>query len=953
MKKILSIITAGTLALLALSCVKEEMAVVDFSKATAPVLQSAEVGKDLVIQFTPAVFNMDFNKNMKTYHTIALVSIGGQSANVTLSAKADGDKLSVSGKTISNLLKGRKYQVGDVVALEAVVRGSIQDPSRGVTNGFVDSKEKFSFTWEVPEDAQGSPYEEYTEDSDWSLIGAMAAYEINWDKDLNMWTDGNGRHVAAHVTLKAGDEVKFRKDQAWGENMGGNFESVDSEFSVTQDGPNIKIAADGVYDLFLDVNGGTAVVAEAFDPYPEYTEASNWSVIGSIAAYENSWNKDLPMVTDGTNHAAFAVVITDGDEFKFRQDAGWAVNMGGNFESVGGEFAVSQDGPNIKVPAGVYDLFLNPGAATATVAETSGLKVSAIIGGDEPGPGPEPVVVTGWNIIGLNGDWENDILATGKDGVWTAYITANDATEFKWRKDGGWDENYGGVFAAYGEPFAAVAGGDNIKVEAGFYKVVLNLSDAENPTITVYNDFEVWSLIGNFNSWGGDVDMVFTDGKWVAEDVNLTPGWKIRKNHGWDDNRGGVFVELGQPFEVTNGGSDIDCGEGKFTVVYDPVAETITVSEGTVWSLIGNFNGWGGDVDMVLTDGKWVAEAVDLTPGWKIRKNHDWADNRGGAFVSFGEPFEVTNGGPDIDCGEGKFNVVYDPANETITVTASEYGWSVIGNFNGWGGDVDMIEVAPGIWMTPAPIEIATAGWKIRYNHDWEVNRGSEELDAEGKFVKGVPGGKDIALTGTFKVVYNANNGTIGTLVWGVVGSIAGIEGFNWDKDIPMNLAADGKWYSVPVTLAEGDQIKIRKYADWAENFGGTFAEAEAPFEAVAGGDNIKAEGTYMVVYDPVAGTLALSKLYWGIVGEFSGWGGQPDVFMLCEGNGKWAAYNQSITGPWKIRQSSGWDVNRGGTFVEKGTAFEAVAGGDNITIAEEAAFDVVYDATAETITVK
>ena len=113
MKKILSIITAGTLALLALSCVKEEMAVVDFSKATAPVLQSAEVGKDLVIQFTPAVFNMDFNKNMKTYHTIALVSIGGQSANVTLSAKADGDKLSVSGKTISNLLKGRKRAMSE------------------------------------------------------------------------------------------------------------------------------------------------------------------------------------------------------------------------------------------------------------------------------------------------------------------------------------------------------------------------------------------------------------------------------------------------------------------------------------------------------------------------------------------------------------------------------------------------------------------------------------------------------------------------------------------------------------------------------------------------------------------------------------------------------------------------------------------------------------------------
>jgi len=154
------------------------------------------------------------------------------------------------------------------------------------------------------------------------------------------------------------------------------------------------------------------------------------------------------------------------------------------------------------------------------------------------------------------------------------------------------------------------------------------------------------------------------------------------------------------------------------------------------------------------------------------------------------------------------------------------------------------------------------------------------------------------------------------------------------------------------VTLAEGDQIKIRKYAGWDENFGGTFAEADTPFEAVAGGDNIKAEGTYQVIYDPEAGTITLSKLYWGIVGEFSGWGGQPDVFMLPLGDGKWAAYGQTITGPWKVRQGSGWDVNRGGTFVERGVAFEAVAGGDNITIADENAFDVIYDATAETITV-
>ena len=955
MKRILSIIAAGALALLAFSCAKEEeKAVVDTSKATPPVLLSAVVADNVTVQFTPAVFQMGFNEKMATFHTLGMVSVNGKDANVTLSTKVDGTTITLTGKNLTNALKNRGCQPLDEVAVSIVVRASIQDPAKGVTNGFVDSQEKYEFTWTMPEESEqeGCPYEDFTEDSNWSLIGSMEAYGISWDGDLNMWTDGT-THVAAHVTLKAGDEVKFRQDQAWAVNMGGDFGGLDTEFAVAQDGANIKVGADGVYDLYLDPAAGTAWVTAAFDPYPDYTEESNWSVIGSLSLYGISWDGDIPMVSDGSNHAAFAVALDAADEFKFRQDKAWAVNLGGDFAGIGAEIAVSQDGPNIKVgTAGVYDLFVNPDAGTAIVAEASGLKISAKIGGDEPEPEPEPVEVKGWNIIGLNGDWDNDILATEKDNVWTAYITAEAATEFKWRKDAGWDENYGGVMADYNTAFAAVAGGDNIKVAAGFYKVTLDLTNAEAPMITVFNEFTVWSLIGDFNGWGGDVDMVLTDGKWVAEDVQLTPGWKLRKNHGWDDNRGGVFVALGEPFAVTAGGDNIDCGTGKFTVIYDPEAETVTVNEGTVWSLIGNFNSWGGDVDMVEKDGLWIAEAVDLTPGWKIRKNHDWADNRGGVFVSFGEPFEAVANGDNIDCGEGKFNVTYDPANETITITASSYGWSVIGNFNSWGGDVDMVQVAPGIWVSPE-VEIADAGWKIRYNHDWAVNCGNPDLNQEGVFMKGIQDGGNIPLTGKFKVVYNANNGTIGTLVWGVVGSIAAIEGFNWNNDVPMNLASDGKWYSVPVTLAEGDQIKIRKYAGWDDNFGGTFAEAETPFEAVAGGDNIKAEGTFMVVYDPEAGTLALSKLYWGLVGEFNSWGAKPDAFMLYEGAGKWAAYNQGITGQWKIRQGSSWDVNCGGTFVEKGTAFDAVSGGDNITIGTEGAFDVIYDSVAGTILVK
>jgi hypothetical protein len=951
MKKLVSIAIAAVAALVTVSCVQEQLVTYDDSKATAPVINSYDVTDDgLVVSFTPGSFNQNFNQKMPVNHMLILLTANGNTVNKVL-ATAKDDVISVSTSSLSRTLIGMGYQEGDVVSMTMALRATMQEPARdNGRNGFLEAAGTISVNDFVVVVPKGSPYQEYTELSTWSVIGAIAAYEMNWDKDLVMWTDGTN-HVAAHVTLSAGDEFKFRQDAAWTVNMGGDFGSLDNEFAVTQDGPNIKVNADGVYDLFVNPSAGTAWISAAFDPYPEYTETSNWSVIGALSAYEINWDGDIAMITDGTNHLALGVTLGASDEFKFRQDAAWTVNLGGEFGGLDNEFAVTQDGANIIVGAdGVYDLFVNPGAGTAKVANASGAKVSYIAGSDEPEPEPEPVTVTGWNIIGLNGDWDNDVLASRNGNVWTAYITATDATEFKWRKDGAWEENYGGNMADFGVPFAAETGGSNIAIPAGFYKVVLDL---DNTTITVYNDFVVWSLIGDFNSWAGDVDMVEVDGKWVAEDVNLTPGWKLRKNHDWTDNRGGVFVALGEPFAVTAGGDNIDCGTGKFTVTYNPADETVTISEGTVWSLIGNFNSWAGDVDMELKDGKWVAEGVDLTPGWKIRKNHDWPENRGGVFVEFGEPFAVTNGGADIDCGTGKFNVSYSPADETITVTPATYGWSLIGVNGDWNTDIDMMEVMPGIWMSPVT-EITSEGWKIRYNHDWEVNRGSKELTAEGMFVKGVQGGDNISLTGKFKVVYNANNGTIGTLVWGVVGSVASIEGFSWNNDVPMNLGSDGKWYSIPVTLAAGDEIKIRKYADWTENFGGDFAEPEVAFEAVAGGNNIKnAEGTFMVVYDPTAGTLTLSKLYWGIVGEFSGWGGQPDVFMLPVGDGKWAAYNQSITGPWKVRQSSNWDVNRGGAFTAKGTAFEAVPGGDNITVAEEGAFDVIYDSAAETILVQ
>lgn len=574
--------------------------------------------------------------------------------------------------------------------------------------------------------------------------------------------------------------------------------------------------------------------------------------VGIVGAF-NGWNAadpDMKMTYNDKLHRFYIDhEFAEDTELKFTCDDLWNLNWGGkDGTTVGG-------GANIAVEAGKYRIYLDLNKSSYSLDGSMYGKDEPT--GDDPQPEPEPEPgFKGWGIIGDFNEWSGDVAMTDNKGVWTGYFTNSENGGFKFRKDADWAENYGGNMVAFGEAFAAVAGGDNISAPAGFYKAVLDLTDADAPTITIYDNATVWSLIGDFNSWGGDVDMTEEDGKWVAKGVTLSGGWKIRKNHDWTENRGGVFVAMDQAFAAEAGGANIDCGEGEFNVVYDPAAETITV-EGAV------------------------------------------------------------------------------PSNT----------WSLIGVNGDWNTDIFMTELMPGVWVSPK-VEITEPGWKVRFNHDWAENRGGK-VSAEGVFAKAVPGGDNIQLTGTFQVVYNANNETIGTLVWGVVGSIASIDGFSWNKDVPMNLGSDGKWYSLPITLAEGDEIKIRKYADWADNFGGTFAEADVPFAAEAGGSNIKAEGTYVVVYDPEAATLTLSTNFWGLIGDFNSWGG--DKFMLFDG-ANFVAYNQSLSGGWKIRKTAGWDVNRGGTFVEKDAFFEAVPGGSNIDVGSLTGFDVVYVPSNEVI---
>ena len=387
MKKYLNYIVSAAILLAGVACTEVERTVFRVSDVTAPVLgevTTTDDGKGLIVEYTPG----SVEEGLVPYHTVAIVKGNDREVSYSLSTS---DVKDAAGKVLDNTrmvtfseIKSALVKLGfeysSTVNYELAARISIQDgKADNGRNGYKDSEKTYAGSVVLPDppkENQGGGADPYAgwEKSAWSVIGSIASTGNSWNADIEMVTDGTW-HVAKAVVLTTSDEFKFRKDADWAVNMGGTFESFDAEFSVEQDGSNIKVTEEGTYDLLLNPDGSVAkiIVAQTGggDPYASWENATDWSVIGSISSTGNSWNKDEPMLTNGTWYVCKELELTTANEFKFRKDADWAVNFGGTCEALGAEFAVEQDGSNIKVPEdGTFDILLNPGEAKAIIVKS-------------------------------------------------------------------------------------------------------------------------------------------------------------------------------------------------------------------------------------------------------------------------------------------------------------------------------------------------------------------------------------------------------------------------------------------------------------------------------------------------------------------------------------------------------------------------------------------------------
>ena len=659
----------------------------------------------------------------------------------------------------------------------------------------------------------------------------------------------------------------------------------------------------------------SATVTQAEKEYPKLTVAGSY-------AY-NNWSPGKGQFVydfEGTD-AKYSGVIDFGEDvsalqFKF-VGAAWGEN---EFSVPAGE-AQAAEAAELPLVAGggdnisaytthrFYSLTLDKN--TPKVIKNFSFNSLGVIGDATP---------TGW-------DADTDMEFNAAKQRFYVDLTLNDG-KIKFRADDDWAVNWGGADGVLS------AGGADIAVAAGNYRIYVNLNDPANPTYELnakmYGQDENagsttpepepepeptpvtgWSLIGAFNEWSGDL-MLASDGTfYVIKGVELEGELKFRKDGAWEVNLGlaeGAEFAADTEIALSAGGANINVAAGTYDVYLDEVnAKAWFITDGSYpgggvapeaseWGVVGQVNGWAApDITMykTATEGLFVAYNVAMPDGgFKIRANGEWND-----AANYG-----------LEGGKG--NVEVDHAYDVITSGGSGDMILVAGNYDIW---FDLTDTKVYIMTPGKPISEAEGGTAV-----------APEPEPE-------PEVQDWFLVGDF-------NG------WTAA-------------DAAYKMTLEGDWYVFKGFVADGNGVKFVADASWSANRGGTFVSANEGIEVVQDGPNVAvAAGTYdvylskdaSVAYFMTPGEAPATPVQpWYLVGDFNGWAAADPAFeMLFEGG--WYVFKgfEADGNGVKFVADASWSANRGGTFVAAGEAIAVVQDGPNVSVAA-GTYDVYLSADA------
>ena len=152
-------------------------------------------------------------------------------------------------------------------------------------------------------------------------------------------------------------------------------------------------------------------------------------------------------------------------------------------------------------------------------------------------------------FIGATDGWsasDQKLVCPNGDGLYTGFCYVADPNgwgiAFKFQREAGsWDNE---INANTFTTKSGVSGDNNIEVaEEGVYYFEVNLANNSISAVKV----NAMGIIGDFNGWGGDVEMAWNATDYCFEVTNAgvnANGWKFRVNNDWGINLGGSVDNL-------------------------------------------------------------------------------------------------------------------------------------------------------------------------------------------------------------------------------------------------------------------------------------------------------------------------------------------------------------------------------------------------------------------------
>ena len=133
---------------------------------------------------------------------------------------------------------------------------------------------------------------------------------------------------------------KFTKERNWNAEYNFNDFAKKDDIFFNNDGSNINITEEGFYRVTANVATSELTAVK-----------TSWGIIGPAQA--GGWDSDTDMTWNAEDESWTATIELAADEFKFRANDDWGINVGGSFDDL------TQDGSNLKVTeAGTYEVKL-------------------------------------------------------------------------------------------------------------------------------------------------------------------------------------------------------------------------------------------------------------------------------------------------------------------------------------------------------------------------------------------------------------------------------------------------------------------------------------------------------------------------------------------------------------------------------------------------------------------